>query len=191
MASMALTNADLFSIVTTADRGARSPSWKSLLNWPKVGDDHIDYAADTPAQRNIWAARLDEAVRRADKPVLLIASGESCFATACWARLSPASYVSRVAGALLFTPHARKGGDPERFASPRIVLPFPTAIVQGQRAPDARILALADSWGSRFLDQPRAPAASAWDQAQDAILRLTARVVERDMRIAECFDVKI
>lgn len=191
MTSMALTNGDLFSIVTTADRGGRTPSWKSLLNWPRLGHDHVDYAAETPAQRNIWAARLDEAVLRADKPVLLIAGGESCFATAWWARLSPASYVSRVAGALLFTPNARKGADPDKFASPRVALPFPSAIVQGQRAPDARILALAESWGSRFLDQPRNLSPSAWDQAQDAIMRLTARVVERDMRVAECFDITL
>jgi uncharacterized protein len=188
MTSLALPTGDLFSIVTTSDRGARSPSWKSLLNWPRFGDTHIDYATDTPAQRNLWAARLDEAVLRADRPVLLVASGESCFATAWWARLSPTSYVSRVAGALLFTPLKRSTGSdaPEKFASPRVALPFPSAIVN--RAPDDRLLALAENWGSRFLDTgwdaPAVGDTNAWQAAQAAVMRLTALVVERDMRVA-------
>lgn len=186
MTSLALPTGDLFSVITTGDRAARSPAWKSLLNWPRFGDTHIDFAADTPAQRNLWAARLDEAVLRADRPVLLVASGESCFAAAWWARLSPASYVSRVAGALLFTPLKRAGADTEeKFASPRAALPFPTAIVN--KAPDQRLLALAENWGSRFLDNGwYAPAsdANAWQAAQAALMRLTARVVERDLRVA-------
>ncbi|RYD65997.1 MAG: hypothetical protein EOP58_06380 [Sphingomonadales bacterium] len=105
MTSLALPS-DLFSVVTTAAPGSRAPAWKVLLDWPRYGDTHIDYAADTPGQRNIWAVRLDEAVLRADKPVLLIASGESCLAAAWWARLSPADYVAKVAGALLFAPRA-------------------------------------------------------------------------------------
>lgn len=197
MASLALPTGDLFSVVTTADRGTRSPSWKSLLNWPRFGDAHVDYAADTPAQRNLWAARLDEAVLHADKPVLLVASGESCFATAWWARLSPASYVARVAGALLFTPLVRHASDgSEKFASPRVALPFPSAIIGGQPAHDGpgdRMLALAEGWGSRFLeagwDAARDDDASAWQQAQHAVMRLTARVVERDMRVAEALGI--
>src|SRR4051812_24931691 len=102
MTSLAL-HANAFSIVTIG-RGSRTPVWKALLDWPRFGDTHVDYAADTPARRNLWAARLDEAVLHADKPVLLIASGESCLATAWWARLSPSGYVSKVAGALLFAP---------------------------------------------------------------------------------------
>jgi hypothetical protein len=56
-------------------------------------------------------------------------------------------------------------------------------------APDQRILALAEGWGSRFVEQGRDSEESAWQQAQNLVLRLTARVVERDMRIANCFPV--
>ncbi|MEI9850816.1 MAG: alpha/beta hydrolase [Sphingomonas sp.] len=167
-----------------------------MFNWPKFGDAHVDYAADTVAQRNLWAARLDEAVLRADKPVLLVASGESCFATAWWARLSPSSYVSRVRGALLFTPLRRnasiESGASRQFASPRVALPFPSAIVSAKPsrgALDRRILALAENWGSGLLeagaDALDSPDAGAWHQAQSAVMRLTARVVERDIRLVE------
>lgn len=202
MASLALPTGDLFSVITTGRHG-REPAWKSLLNWPSFGDAHIDYAADTPTQRNIWAAHLDEAVLRADKPVLLVASGESCFATAWWARLSPASYVSKVAGALLFTPMPQgrvKTGTLEefaqKFASPRVTLPFPTAIVDGAGITDQRVQSLAESWGSGFLDTagetPALPgSATAWQQAQNAVMRLTARVVEHDLRIARTLRVEL
>lgn len=195
MASLALPNDQLFSIVTTADRSARSPSWKSKFDWPRFGDAHVDYAADTPSQRNLWATRLDEAVRASKKPVLLLASGESCFATAWWARLSPQPYVSRVAGALLFGPLARHGGDEaaEKFASPRIALPFPSAIIPDRvPADDQRILRLAEGWGSGFLDRAWDSGnaeTSAWQQAQALVLRFTARVVEHDMRLAGTFGV--
>lgn len=173
-----------FSVVTTGS-GARTPAWKTLLNWPRFGDTHVDFAAATARQRNLWAARLDEAVRRAGKPVLLIASGESCSAAAWWARLSPADYVAKVAGALLFAP---RGAEAELFASPRTPLPFPSAVVG--RTSTRRALALAESWGSGLLEDGwHAEGDSAWQQAQAAVLRLTARVVEREMRVARAFDV--
>ncbi|MDF7775495.1 alpha/beta hydrolase [Sphingomonas sp. AOB5] len=189
MTSLALPAGDLFSVVTTAGRDARAATWKSLLNWPRFGDDHVDYDAETPAQRNLWAVRMDEAVKRAEKPVLLVASGESCNATAWWARLSPTPYVSRVAGALLFAPQGRQD-EGDKFAAPRIVLPFPSVIIRADAgALDERVLALAEGWGSRFVEEGWDGEASAWQQAQNLILRLTARVVERDMRIANCFSV--
>jgi predicted alpha/beta hydrolase family esterase len=187
MASLALETGDLFSIVTTGGRGIR----KSLLDWPRLGATHVDYAADTATQRNLWAVRLDEAVRRADKPVLLVADGESCFAAAWWARLSPASYVARVAGALLFAPQER--GDPARFASPRGSLPFPSTIIDGRARLDRRTLALAEGWGSDLLERGwEAPGdARGWQQAQALLTRLTAQIVERRMRVADALGVSL
>ncbi|RYY47766.1 MAG: hypothetical protein EOP59_00540 [Sphingomonadales bacterium] len=200
MTALTLPAGGMFSIVTTADPRGRSPVWKALLGLPQYGDDHIDYAADTDAQRNLWAVRLDEAVLRAEKPVLLVASGASCFATAWWARLSPAAYVSRVAGALLFDPLARAHEEAvaEKFASPRMELPFPSAIV-GRKARrsdvETRIAALADGWGSGMLDlageRPWPAQGNAWQQAGALLNRATARVVERRLRVAEALGVEI
>lgn len=107
--------------------------------------------------RNLWAARLDAAVTRSERPVVLVAHGLSCFAVAWWARLSPASYVSRVMGALLVRPF---GDDGERtggveFAGPNTLLPFPSMLVADWAAESAaQLRALAQGWGSRTSDAP-------------------------------------
>lgn len=193
MSSLALSRTDLFSVITTDDRGAAA--WRTLRNWPDPGHAHIDFAAGTEAQRNLWAARLDEAVRHAARPVLLVASGESCFAAAWWARLSPASYVARIAGALLFAPPAREDAMAAgHFASPRIALPFPSAIVPEARlegATDARLLSLAQGWGAGVIDGelPAHETGGAWHLAQAALMRLMARRVEGRMRAAEALGI--
>lgn len=104
------------------------------------------------AGRNLWAARLDEAVRLAEQPVFLVAHGVSCFAVAWWARLSPASYVEKVAGAIFVGPMGSSvRATPEQlFAGPAIRVPFPSVIAD--RVSDAKELAL--SWGSRFVETP-------------------------------------
>src|SRR3954462_4556147 len=106
--------------------GAVSAPWRSLF--AAARHEHIPYRAETRAERNLLAAKLDAAVTRADGAVLLVAEGASCFATAWWARLSPESYVSRVAGALFFQPIEEDANVEDlldTFASPRTRLPFP------------------------------------------------------------------
>jgi predicted alpha/beta hydrolase family esterase len=184
---------DLFSVITMGDQRRRAPTWKVLFNLPESGDAHIDYGADTPAQRNIWAARLDDAVLRAERPVLLVAHGASCFAAAWWARLSPASYVSRVTGALMFNPLMEdEGRATDSFSSPDMALPFPTAIVgriSKQRDVEERLATLADAWGSGTLSLiPRGRTLirrQNWRRAQALLLNATERLVERRMRVAD------
>lgn len=102
--------------------------------------------------RNLWAARLDEAVRLTEKPVILIAYGVSCFAVTWWARLSPASYVEKVAGAVFVRPLGSvRAATPEQlFAGPRLRIAFPSILADT----GAEAAALARDWGSRFLDSP-------------------------------------
>ncbi|UVO52260.1 alpha/beta hydrolase [Sphingomonas sp. SUN019] len=175
------------SIVTLGDRGVSLPAWETMFAWPRFGDAHVDLSADTVAQRNQWAAKLDTAVAHADRAVLLVANGASCFATAWWARLTPKDYVSRVAGALLFVPSDDRDGETAaRFASPRIALPFPSLVVSHDMgAGDAdRLRLLAANWGSRVIESSRErrfPGAGAWRQAQRMIESVTARVVDHDV----------
>jgi uncharacterized protein len=105
--------------------------------------------------RNLWAARLDEAVRLADARVTLVAHGVGCFAVAWWARLSPACYVEKVAGALFVRPLARvmAASPDQRFAGPNTRLPFASQLIDS----GADAVALAREWGSRLLDSPGAP----------------------------------
>lgn len=190
MAFAALAVPGPLSVVTIAERGVALPAWRAMFDWPETGHSHVSFTSRTSQQRNASAAHLDDAVAQADRPVLLIAQGASCFAAAWWARLSPSSYVSRVAGALLFNPFDADGaeiGDTLRkFNSPRSALPFPSILLDGGPATE-RLRAIAGDWGSRLADarelgQLRVAKASPWRQAQRMIERYTLSVVARDVR---------
>lgn len=168
-----------FSIITIAAPGVESPAWNARLRWPSFGDDHV--ALDRGDRRGIWAAQLDAAVMRADRAVVLVAEGIGCHAASWWARLTPHSYVSRVAGALLFDPPAAGAGNREAFASPAVALPFPSLVLAGDAAaaPGDAI----ESWGSRLIDGHRQRQGDllSWRSAQRLVERVTAKVVERDV----------
>jgi uncharacterized protein len=195
MTAIAAGSSDLFSVVTTGKAPARL---RALLALAPQADHYLAYSDDTPNQRNVWAARLDDAVMHAERPVLLVASGASCFAAAWWARLSPADYIARIAGALLFDPLGDRGHSAaaERFASPRIALPFPSIVVSGtDRGDPARVQALVTNWGSghaSYAEPGAVPGRGArWRVAQDALLRVTSHLVERRLRVADALGVRL
>jgi hypothetical protein len=169
--------------------GAAGAPWRNLFAGP--AREHIPYRAGTQSERNLLAAKLDAAVTRADGAVLLIAEGASCFATAWWARLSPASYVSRVAGALFFEPIDEQGESVETlldtFASPRTPLPFPSIVLGSEDRRSmlaARVRALADNWGSGLVATARSSDARPMRRTRGVIERFTAGVVAREVRTA-------
>jgi hypothetical protein len=170
--------------------GAASVPWRNLFAGP--ARERIPYRAGTQSERNLLAAKLDAAVTRADSAVLLIAEGASCFATAWWARLSPASYVSRVAGALFFEPIDEQGESVETlldtFASPRTPLPFPSIVLGNEDRRSmlaARVRALADNWGSGLVAaNARSGDARPMRRTRGVIERFTAGVVAREVRTA-------
>lgn len=189
MGQLALALPNDFSIVAMADR--RLAAFGGLFEGATAGNIHIPFKARTAAERNVLAARLDAAVLQADRAVLLVAHGASCFATAWWARLSPASYVSRVAGALFFEPTEGEesiGTLLDTFASPRSALPFPSIVLGGETVPADRrpqIRALAQGWGSRVVVGGRLEIDSPISRTRRAIERFTTAMVERDMRVAD------
>ncbi len=179
-------------IITIADPTGTQSAWQSMFDWPARGDRHVGLAADTAAARNLFGVQLDRAVAQADRAVLLVASGAGCAAAAWWARLSPAGYVARVAGALLLAPSQDQPGD--RFASPRVRLPFTSIIVDQDAGPAnrQRLEEYAQDWGSRVLldrhiplHSPQSSERSPWRQARHMIRRWSAAVVAHDERVAE------
>lgn len=186
--TLATTPNDQFSVISTG--AAPAGGLAGLFGMPLRSDAHLGYSAETPRQRSLWAAKLDDAILHAERPVLLIASGASCFAATWWARLSPRDYIARVAGALLIDPIAGEG-DAAHFASPRIRLPFPSLLLSGETVePDvaARVQALAQGWGSAVGGLPRltqARRASHWQGARELLLRMTAGIVERRVDAAD------
>ena len=186
---------DPFSIITLpmamiGEQADRAMPWEHLFTWPRQGDVQLAFDDGSREARDIWATRLDHAVAQADKAVLLVAEGAACLASIWWARLSPSHYVSKVAGALFFQPPAtapldRQGG--QLFASPDAALPFPSLIVDRSMHGTA----LAQRCGGRLLDAPaHHPAPTGmWRQAQRLIERLSAGVVEQDMRVLRTLGV--
>lgn len=168
--------------------GGGRPPWASLLHWPERGDVDVPLQARTQGERNLLGIRLDAAVTQADRAVLLLADGAGCFATAWWARLSPASYVARVAGAIFFQPAESGEGDVHQvFASPHVRLPFPSVMIgtsASRAATRTDLHTLAEGWGSRVLGTGGTRAHGAFERTRRAIARFTAAVVERDLDTA-------
>ncbi len=133
----------------------------------------------TEADRNILGAKIDRFVGDADAQVILMAHGAGCRAAAWWARLSPAHYVQRVAGAILVDPVAEAGRD--RFASPSIALPFRSVTVDHSQP--AMIASLAREWGSELVDD-RDEEAARGGRLLKIIERLSGAVVAHDVRTA-------
>ncbi len=133
---------------------------------------------DTGGERNLLGARIDRFVGDDDRRVILLAHGAGCRAAAWWARLSPAHYVQRVAGAILIDPVAGAGRD--RFASPSVALPFRSVTVD--RTAPAEIAALAREWGSELVADPEEAARGR--RLLRIIERLSGAVVAHDLRTA-------
>jgi predicted alpha/beta hydrolase family esterase len=134
--------------------------WQTL--WEQERDDchRVDLTGWDDPHRNTWVNRLNLAIYRAKRPVILVAHSLGCLAVAWWARYEQPAYGNPVVGALLVAPPDvdRPGSDPRlaRFgACPRDALPFP-AILAASRDDDycvqrtARMLA--KDWGARFAD---------------------------------------
>lgn len=143
--------AEMPDILAISDRG--DPPSADAARWiRRSAFAHIELTPQKNS-RNLWAARLDEAVRCADRPVVLAAWGVGCFALAWWARLTPAPYLERVAGALLIAPlgSAVVAARGTEFLCPRTLFSFPSVVIE-QDDEEARARGLAESWGSRLMD---------------------------------------
>lgn len=103
-----------------------------------------------------WALQLDAAFARRSAPAVIVAQGVACLAVAWWAQLSPRSYMGMIAGALFVSPLSVRLGQEGIAArarlSPPTRLPFPSVVVRGAYPLVERMLALADSWGSHFVE---------------------------------------
>ncbi|WP_260600003.1 alpha/beta hydrolase [Sphingomonas endolithica] len=122
-----------------------------------------------------WAMQIDDAVRGATGPIVVVAHGACCLAFAHWAQLSPASYTAPIAGAVLHLPSAIIASPPPGVpaSSPRMRLPFPSLLVSDASPQVDAVLAQADVWGSRFID------AAAHDSVYRSDLRGNASYAER------------
>jgi predicted alpha/beta hydrolase family esterase len=132
---------------------------------------------DAP-HRNTWVNKLNLAIRRADRPVVLVAEGIACLAAAWWAEYEQPENEEAVVGALLVLPPDvdRPGADPRlaRFgACPRTALPFPSYLVAGPgETPELRrsLSQLARDWNAQFVSDEIG--SHGWPQGQWLLDRL-------------------
>lgn len=177
---MLLAIPDKFRCVSIGE-GDRPPAM--LEHWPFAGHDseHIRIDLDRLHRRNVLAARMDTAVARADRAVLVVAQGVSCAAVSWWAKLSPSRYVAPVAGALLIAPRSSAAAA-DMFAAPGGRLPFPSVVLGDDDASQR----YAHEWGSRLVDGPLpAEGVSVSGRLRALMFRFTSAIVEADARTAE------
>ena len=110
-------------------------------------------------ERNIWVNRLNRALCRPERPVILIAYGVSCLTLAWWAEFERPAVDSPVQQAFLVDPPDRVGGIDARVAQfghwPERPFAFSASLVTsgeslGHRKAAHR--ALADMWGCAYVD---------------------------------------
>lgn len=149
------------TVLTVPGLGGSGPShWQTLWEQARPDTVRVELGMWNTPHRNAWVTRLDEAIRRAEAPVVLAAHSLGCLAVAWWAQLSPQPYGWPVAGALLVAPADadRPGAGAELAAfspTPRVSLPFPSIVVASTDDPWVSIQrahSMAVDWGSLFVD---------------------------------------
>ena len=149
------------TILTVPGLGNSGPAhWQTLWERDHADTVRADLGMWDRPHRNSWVTKLDQAIRTARAPVILVAHSLGCQAVAWWAALSGQPYGWPVAGALLVAPADVDRHDaPAELAgfapSPKTLLPFPSLLVASSDdvwITHARARSLAAQWGSRFVD---------------------------------------
>ncbi|MCW1381387.1 alpha/beta hydrolase [Novosphingobium sp. KCTC 2891] len=123
----------------------------------------VDLGLWDDPHRNTWVNKINLAVQRAERPVVLVAHSLGCHAVAWWAeyeRLADGPKESKVVGALLVAPPDVEERPLDRrvtrFAPvPQSELPFRSILVASRDDPYMPFVgarALARTWGASFAD---------------------------------------
>lgn len=141
-------------------RNSGPEHWQTLWERKRADCHRVELGMWDEPHRNTWVNKLNLAIRRADRPVVLVAHSLGCLAVAWWAEFERPEFGSPVVGALLVAPPDvdRPGRDPRlaQFgAAPRKALPFPSLLVASQDdsyCNQRTARSLASDWGARFVD---------------------------------------
>lgn len=134
--------------------------WQSIWEAERTDTIRAELGMWDRPHRNSWVTKLNEAISRADRPVILAAHSLGCLAVAWWAALETQPFGQPVAGALLVAPPEVDAAGPEtRIAAfgpaPKLLLPFPSVVIASSDDPYislARAHGLAKYWGSHFVE---------------------------------------
>jgi len=148
-------------VLTVPGLNGSGPShWQTLWENARPDTSRVELGMWSQPHRNAWVTKIDQAVRGAKPPIVLVAHSLGCLAVAWWAELSRQPYGWPVAGALLVAPadvdRADAHSELKSFSpSPRSPLPFPSIVVASEDDPwiaPEQAHNLASSWGSHFVN---------------------------------------
>ncbi|AJP72424.1 RBBP9/YdeN family alpha/beta hydrolase [Sphingomonas hengshuiensis] len=184
-------------ILTVPGLGGSGPShWQTLWEQGRPDTHRVELGMWNTPHRNSWVTKLDQAIRAAQAPVVLVAHSLGCLAVAWWAELAGQPFGAPVAGALLVAPADvdRPGVRAELNGfspTPSKPLPFPSIVVASSDDPwiaTEKAQAMAASWGSVFVDagaQGHLNAASGigwWEDGQALLDRVLDTASDRNGR---------
>lgn len=133
--------------------------WMSVWSRERPECELVELGCRHDPIRNIWISRIDQAVRAAEAPIVIVAHDLACLALLWWASLLGEDAAGPVCGALLVAPpdvdRASATASHSRFAPrPRQLLPFPSILVASAGDPYAAIersQEMARDWGAAFV----------------------------------------
>src|SRR6202008_1877452 len=107
--------------------------WQTRWERKRINAHRVELGMWDDPHRNTWVNKLNLAIHRAERPVVLVAHSLACLSVPWWAEYEQPRPGSGVIGALLVAPPDvdRPGLDPRlaRFAAcPRSELPFPSIV---------------------------------------------------------------
>lgn len=143
-----------------------------IPGWSGSGPDHwqtrwelklstarrVEQADWYKPSRHVWAERIVAEIRKATRPVVLVAHSAGCSAVAFAAEHL---HAGEVAGAFLVAPASERakravpGMGPDFIAHRREALPFKTLVIGSQTDPYSTLeeaRELAEAWGAEFVD---------------------------------------
>ncbi len=138
--------------------GSGPDHWQSRWEQKLSTARRVEQADWYKPSRHVWAERIVQEVRKATRPVVLVAHSAGCSAVAFAAEhLHP----GEVAGAFLVAPASERakravpGMGPDFMAHRREVLPFKSLVVGSRTDPYSTLeeaRELAEAWGAEFVD---------------------------------------
>lgn len=151
---------DPLILIVPESAETRPDHWQDRWTRRRGNCQRLELGMWDKPHRNTWINKLNLAIYRAERPVLLVGHGLGCLTIAWWAEYERPAPNGPVIGALLVAPPDpdHPGQDPRlaKFvATPRQPLPFPAYLVASTNDPSCSLrgaMELARDWDCRFAE---------------------------------------